>query len=168
MRGHAINVISIRIARHDGGRARCPRQSPSRLDLKPPDRNSSFYRRDSFPPARAKQTAMLADTRGASATLLLSLRRRRRCSTRIYYAFRARKRDVYYRACLAISASRPGVRFCSLPTRSRVLGSLNRPLVLQVCASFRTKRCSLPCLRLKRQENTERSTKRIQLRGEVI
>lgn len=53
-RRHAINAISIRIQ----ALSRAPAISCSRLDLKP-DRNSSFYRGDSFPPARAKQTATL-------------------------------------------------------------------------------------------------------------
>lgn len=131
------------MARRPSGAVPSRRQSLPQLDLKP-DRNSSFYRGDSFPPARAKQTATLAGTRSASATLaplapVLSAR-----STRIY-AFRTRKRNVYYRACLAISvlSSRPCFVLLSestdARTRSLVLGYLNRSSVHDASTSLSSK-----------------------------
>lgn len=107
-RRHAINAISIRI------RALPPAISCSRLDLKP-DRNSSFYRGDSFPPARAKQTATL---------LLWYARRIRKPRLYAYLRFpRSRKSDVYYRACPAISIlSRRRFCFVLLLSESATLG----------------------------------------------
>jgi len=131
------------VARRPSGAVPSRRQSLSQLDLKP-DRNSSFYRGDSFPPARAKQTATLAGTRSASTTLaplapILCAR-----STRIY-VFRARKRNVYYRACPAISVLSSRLCFVLLSestddgTRSLVLGCLNRSSVHDVSASLSSK-----------------------------
>lgn len=89
-----------------GALSRAPAISCSRLDLKP-DRNSSFYRGDSFPPARAKQTATLLLVREAHSqpppppgSLRASL------FSALYACLRfprSRKSDIYYRACPAIS-----------------------------------------------------------------
>lgn len=97
-RRHAINVISIRI-----------RVLPYASNLLPSSIVTlAFIMEDSFPPARAKQTARRSVREAHSQprfflrALLLTpalFHARSMCIC----AFRARKREVYYRACPAIS-----------------------------------------------------------------